>query len=343
MIENRKLEIGLFYALLIGTFALVVMIFLPFITPIILALLFAVLFNPLHKRISKKFSSTTISAALITFSSVLIIVLPIVYFATQITDELFSLYTHYISFANQNTVNNVIFNLNGLLGSINLDFINISEESIFKFFAMILDWIQSNITGFLASLAGFGVNLFLFLISTYYFLKDGKMFLEKVISLSPMSDDKDSAIIKRLNLAINSILKGRILISIIQGILVGFSFWLLGIPAPTIWGAVAILAALIPMVGTGIVVAPGVIYLLILNQAIPAVVLLIWGVLIVGLVDNVLGPKLLSKNVSVHPFFVLISVFGGLSFFGPLGFIFGPLTLSLLVALVDIYKSEIVK
>jgi len=105
-----------------------------------------------------------------------------------------------------------------------------------------------------------------------------------------------------------------------------------------LWGVVAALSALIPGIGTSLVLGPGILYLFTVGATTQAVGLLIWSVVAVGLIDNSLGPKLVGKGMRLHPLMVLLSVFGGLAFFGPAGIFLGPLCISLLFALLSIYQ-----
>ena len=125
--------------------------------------------------------------------------------------------------------------------------------------------------------------------------------------------------------------------ALIQGILTAVGFTFFGIPNATLWGSVAAITALIPGIGTALVLLPAILYLYFSGETLFAVGLLLWGMTAVGLVDNFLGPKLVERGMRLHPFLILLSVLGGVGFFGPLGFLLGPLVLSLLFALIEIY------
>jgi predicted PurR-regulated permease PerM len=107
-----------------------------------------------------------------------------------------------------------------------------------------------------------------------------------------------------------------------------------------VWGSIAAVAALIPGVGTALVVVPGVLYLFFTGSTGYAIGLLIWGLLAVGLIDNLLGPLVVNRGIKIHPFIILLSVLGGLTFFGLVGFILGPLIIAFLFALLEIYKNS---
>jgi predicted PurR-regulated permease PerM len=171
-------------------------------------------------------------------------------------------------------------------------------------------------------------------------LRDGQRLRALAIVVSPFADTDDESILNKLHLAINSVFKGSLMIAIIQGFLTALGFVVFGIPNFVFWGTIAGICALIPTLGTSLVIIPGVLYLLLNGFSLQAFGLFIWGACAVGLIDNLLGPKLIGKNIAVHPLLVLFSVLGGISFFGPVGFILGPLFVTLFFALIEIYISS---
>ena len=155
------------------------------------------------------------------------------------------------------------------------------------------------------------------LFALFYLLRDGGKFKRALISLSPLIDSYDEKIIQKVKQAIKSVVAGSLVVSLAQGISTGLGFYIFGVPNPALWGSFAVVSALIPGFGTSLVLIPGILYLFIESTQIHAIGLLIWGALAVGLVDNVLGPMLVNRGVQIHPFIILLSVMGGLVFFGP--------------------------
>ena len=206
------------------------------------------------------------------------------------------------------------------------------------YFEQILRRVIENLGSIFSGLAQTIVGVFLGLLGFYYFLRDGERLSRTLVSMSPLPDKYDKEISERLYSAVNSVVKGTLIIAIIQGILSGIGFWIFGVPNPALWGSLAAIAALIPGIGTAIVLAPAIAYLFISGSMAAGIGLLIWGVTAVGLIDNVLGPTLIGRGVKIHSFIILISVLGGLQFFGPLGFLLGPIVLSLLFACGEIYN-----
>ena len=203
---------------------------------------------------------------------------------------------------------------------------------------MAVSYLATHLGSVATSIAAFFLSLLIFFISFYYMLKDGPQFKKAIIALSPLSETDDEFVFTRLGSAINSIIKGSFTIGLIQGTLTGFGFFLFGIPNFVLWGMVATFASFIPGVGTSLVLVPGIAFLLFTGDTTVALGLALWSILAVGLVDNFLGPRLMSRGTEVHPLLVLVGVLGGLALFGPLGIFLGPLTLSFLFVLLGILE-----
>jgi predicted PurR-regulated permease PerM len=169
------------------------------------------------------------------------------------------------------------------------------------------------------------------------------MIRKKIIEVSPFPRSQDEEIFTKLRMAIVSVVKGSMFVALIQGILTGLGFYIFGIPSALLWGGVAVIAALVPTVGTSLVIFPGVAYLFFIGSTWPAVGLMVWGIICVGLIDNILGPRLVGRGIKIHPLLILLSALGGIGFFGAVGFLLGPIALSFLFALFDIYQSIIVR
>ena len=334
--DRNKFQLYFFVVFLGIILTLVFFLFRPFLTTLVVAATFAVIFKPFHERIQKLIGSPTLSALLTVLIICLIVLVPMFLFGFQIFREA----SHV--FANLST------NSSGVSGKISeavQDFMNRYdigiEFDLRQLTRQALDWIVNNLGGFFSSFVNTVVNLFLFVIALFYLLRDGKGMASEAKSLSPLTERQDDRILSTLGTAINSVIKGTLFIAFIQSLLTALGFYLFGIPNPILWGGAALLASLIPNFGTSLVIVPGVLYLFLTGETGSAVGLTIWGVVAVGLVDNFLGPILIHRGMKIHPFLILLSVFGALTLFGPVGLLIGPLVLSLLFALLDIH-SEII-
>jgi len=262
---------------------------------------------------------------------------PLVFLVIQILQEAKDLYVSLLTGGGKDSLLN-IFNK---LAYVSRDYFPDAGEisaNIDQYLRQGLSWLLNNLGALFSNFANMMVTAFLFIISLYYLLKDGGELRKKVVALSPLRDIDDEAIIRKLELAVSSVIKGNFVIAFIQGVLTAIGFTIFGLPNAVLWGTVAAIAALIPSIGTALVFIPAIILLFISGQVFPAIGLLLWGSLAVGLIDNFLGPKLIGRGMQLHPLLVLFSVLGGIVFFGPIGFVLGPIILSLLFALLDIYS-----
>ncbi|MDP2655300.1 MAG: AI-2E family transporter [bacterium] len=316
-------------------------IFKPFLVVLVLALVFAVVLQPLYRSVLRHMSSSPGLASLITMLiSVVCILIPLTFITIQIAGEAQNLYTSIADGESETYLNTIVKSGSDVLTQY---FPGIAPSgadlsaSVDQYVKDGLAWLVHNLGGAFGGVARLLLSLFIFLIALYYFLRDGEKLKRTVIDASPLRDTDDNAVLTRLEQAINSVIRGSLTIALIQGVLTGVGFAFFGVPNFILWGVVAAFAALIPGIGTSLVLAPGIAYLFIVGATTPAIGLLIWSVVAVGLIDNLLGPKLVGKGMQIHPLIVLLSVFGGLAFFGPAGIFLGPLCASLLFALISIH------
>ena len=330
-----------YYFLLFCLVAALLIIFLiirPFLNPLILGAIFAFLFQPLYKKILRLLWRQRSIAALVTMIiAVILVMLPIMLLGIQIFKELNQLYQTVASGDKD------IF-LTMIEDSINQArvFLLIPDNFQINFSQYLqqgIDALMRNIGSIFSSFAGILLDFFVFLVAFYFLLKDGHKLKNYIIDLSPLDDSEDEMIASRFKLAISSVIKGNLVIGIIQGVLTGIGFTLFGVPNAVLWGSVATVAALLPGIGTTLVLAPAIIFLFITDNIFGSIGLLIWGSVAVGLIDNFLGPILMGRGMQMHPLLVFVAIIGGIAFFGPLGFLLGPLVMSPCLTIIEIYFS----
>jgi predicted PurR-regulated permease PerM len=320
-------------------FSIVYFVVQPFLGPLILAAVFAFLFQPLYLRLLLVMRKKQGLAALFTMIITIILVLiPVGFLGSQIIKESTQLY------------HNLSSNGNGIMSTIESLENRISESFLIpgNFNVDVNDYLRQALSvtaesmgGIFSSFVRTVLNFFVFFIAYYYFLKDGRKLKDYLVKLSPLEDKDDEFIVSRIRSAVSAVVKGNLLIGLIQGTLTGVGFALFGVPNPVLWGGVASITALIPGVGTTIVLTPAIIFLFVSGSNFAAGGLLLWGILAVGLVDNLLGPRLVGGGMRLHPLAAFLAVLGGLIFFGPLGLLLGPLVLGIALALIEIYFSLI--
>lgn len=328
------------YFLLVCIISLAILIYLvfsPFLNPIILAAVFAFLFHPVYERIFKIIKIESLTATITTIFALIVILVPVSFLGTQIVIQSTDIYYYLLENGSNGitgSIQNIMDNVRSVLPipyDFNLDIKYYAQQGI--------EILLQNVGSIFSSFTKMILNLFVFIMSFYFLLKDGKKLKDYFVELSPLSDKDDEKVVVKLEMAVSAIVKGSLMIGLIQGILTGIGFAIFGVPNAVFWGTVAAVSALIPGVGTALVIFPAIAYLLIIGNVFGGVGLLVWGILAVGLIDNFLSPKLVGKGMKLHPLLVFLSVLGGLAFFGPLGFLLGPLTTGVLLALLDIYFS----
>ncbi|MEK7604216.1 MAG: AI-2E family transporter [Patescibacteria group bacterium] len=329
---------------LAGTCVLTALVFAPFLKPLALAAVFAVVLQGLYRRVGTVFRGwPSISALVTVLVSVVLIVLPLSLIGTLVAHEANMLYLSLESTGGGRTaLAQMVLNIDASYGSVVPGLSAFAENASANIDAYIkegLRWVTDNAGGIFSSFSRILLSFFIFFIALYYLLRDGKRVRQFLIHLSPLGDIEDTHVLDRLELAVNSVIKGNLVIALVQGTLTTIGLTLFGVPSAILWGMVAAIAALIPGVGTSLVLAPSILFLFFVGETSQAVGLLIWSVIAVGLIDNVLGPKLVGQGMNMHPLLVLLSVLGGLLFFGPSGIFLGPLSVSLLFALLSLYTD----
>lgn len=185
------------------------------------------------------------------------------------------------------------------------------------------------------------INLVLTFFIAFFFLKDGDYFVKKIEEFLPFTESEKISIKKRIKDIIYTTFHGGILIAMLQGMLLGLTFYFLDIPSATLWGFTASVASLIPFLGTFAVWGPATIYLLADGLITKGIILAVVGASIISSVDNVLRPFIIKGRVKLPLIFIFLSVLGGIKVFGLIGLIIGPLILSLFVCFLEILKNFI--
>jgi predicted PurR-regulated permease PerM len=319
----------------------------PFLITITLAGIFAVTLFPVQTFILKKVTAVPAIASTLTLIVATISILaPLLFVLTQVLQEAADLYT--VGTQANTSKHLIITTVEGLGATIDRILPGTQTvstkflENFDIYLQQLTGWVIDNLGFLLSGLSLWLLDLFVFFVALYYFLYDGKKIAKKIIALSPLDQQDSKIILKKLRIAINSVVKGNVFIACIQGILVTIGLLITLVPSAFLWGVAATLTALIPGLGTGVVLLPAILYLFITEQTLRAVILMAWGGIIVGLIDNLLRPKLVGDAMSLHPLLILLAMLGGLFFFGPVGLFVGPIVISLLVTFIDIY-SDLVK
>lgn len=192
---------------------------------------------------------------------------------------------------------------------------------------------------FVLGALGTGASFVLMLFVLFFVLRDGPTVALRVVAMLPIEERRRARLWQHLADVTRAVFLGIGLTALVQGILVGVGFWIAGLPSPLVFGVVAVLVSLIPVVGASLIWAPGALFLAARGEYGYAIFLVAWGAIVVGMVDNFLRPMLISGRAEVPTLAVFVGVMGGLAAFGFIGLFLGPIVLGLLVALFR-YESE---
>lgn len=337
MPTNRVVEYTFFFGLMAVVGFLLWRMLAPFISSLALSGVIVTICYPLYLRIKKHTPKQNQSAAALmtTLLVLLIVILPLGLLISALLSEALSVY-QLLGSSNTTIVeglNSLESHLQTLFPSMQIDMTAYLRQSA--------QWFATNLGTIFASTAATIFSIFISLIGVFYFFRDGKSFTKELVRISPLPDSEDELILKRLSIAIRSVAVGTVLVAMIQGTLTAIGLSIFGFERAILLGTVAAVGALFPSVGTSIVFIPCVAYLLITGEYLNALGLTIWGSLAVGLIDNLLGPYLMSRGNVIHPFLILLSVLGGVAVFGPIGFIVGPVIVSFFKVLLELYTQHI--
>jgi predicted PurR-regulated permease PerM len=184
------------------------------------------------------------------------------------------------------------------------------------------------------------MQLFITLMSLFFFLRDRHHVLAVLRSMLPLTDSEIDEVFQRVDDTIHATIYGSVVVGLVQGTMGGLMFWLLGLPSPLIWGTVMGLLALVPMLGTFVIWGPTAIFLALQGDWTKALILASWGGIAIALVDNFLNPFLVGKRLRFHTLLVFFAILGGLALFGASGLILGPLILAMADALLEVWRRR---
>jgi predicted PurR-regulated permease PerM len=186
----------------------------------------------------------------------------------------------------------------------------------------------------------FIVNLFVMLYLVFFLLRDEDALSKRINDAIPLHVEQKRAFLRKFTIVIRATVKGYMIVALLQGTLGGLIFWSLGIGAPLLCGVMMAVFSLLPAIGAGLIWIPVAVYLLATGAIWQGVVLVAFGVLIIGLVDNFLRPILVGKDTKMPDYVVLISTLGGIASFGLNGFVIGLVIAAMFIAAWDIFSAS---
>ncbi len=340
MFQGRIIEYTFFFCALVVVGYIVWQIFAPFITALSLAAIIVIICYPLYNTLLRFVSrgNRSIAAFLSALIVLCAIVIPLALASSVLVNEFMAAYRS-METGGQLPIDTFAADIEKEVQVYVPNFeLNITEQ-----IKESAGWFTHNLGSIFAGTVSIIFSFFIALLGCFYLFRDGPKLVNWGISISPLKDVEDQVIMSRLAQSIRSVATGTILVAILQGILAATGFAIFGIERPILWGTFAALGALLPGIGTFAIMIPGILYLFYVDEAMAAIGLSIWTLATVVVVDNFVSPHLMSRGNDLHPFVVLLSVIGGLTLFGPIGFILGPVMVSLFLVLIELYGQYVTK
>lgn len=314
----------------------------PFLSPIMWGVVLSLVFYPVYAFILKYVKYKAVASVMTLVIIFLVLIGPFSYFAYLLTQETVNLVNR-VQAGNGNLLESIL--KHPLVSAIVQKLLVVLRMTEQEFYTAITDSVvgiakeSSGVikAGFGNIVAG-GVNFIFMLLSIFFFLEDGRLFIEKMEGFMPFSKRQRDRLLKQTKDIVVSTIYGGVVVAMSQGIIGGVTFALLGVHSPVVWGLAMFVASFIPVVGTVIIWGPMVIYLFFEAQYAKGIILILVGVLGISSVDNILRPLIIRGKMKMPTLAIFFSILGGIKVFGFIGFILGPLVLALFVSVFDIFR-----
>jgi predicted PurR-regulated permease PerM len=314
----------------------------PFITVLEWAAVLVIVFYPVHKRLAKKIKRRGLSALLSSLLVIVILVLPLTFLTMALTNELAGAARNLPAQVAQ--LMDPEAPITGKVSKWIHDHIAVeaarSQEFVVEQLKTAGAVLLGQSLGLVGNILNAIVRAFFVIITMYYLFRDGDKIVRALPGALPLSNHQSEAILARVNQVVSASVYGVVTIAMLQGLLAGLAFWMLGVPSPILWAVVLAFVCMIPIAGSFFVWLPASIYLMLTGHWTKAILLILWGALVISTIDNFLRPKLIKNQTKLHELFVFFSVLGGMSVFGLLGIVLGPVVLAITLGLLDTFKVD---
>lgn len=306
------------------------------------AIVLSIVFYPLYS-LALKLVKWKFAASFITLCMILLLIFgPFSYLSYLFTKELNSLIEH-IKAGEFDIMDKILQHpgIKKIFYSI-LSLFNMSEGDFQKAVANNISQLGRQSVGIIKSglgnVATAALDFVFMLLSTFFFLEDGPLFLDKISSYMPFSKKERDKLTKQVRDIVVSTIYGGITVAIAQGLIGGITLSFLGVRSPVVWGITIFIASFIPLLGTFIVWGPIAAYLFLQGLFLQGIILIIVGIFAISMADNILRPLIIKGKVQMPTLVIFFSILGGIKLFGFIGFIMGPLVLALFMSIVEVFR-----
>lgn len=315
----------------------------PFINSLIWAIVLTIIFFPLYSLFLKYLKKDYIAALLTVIIVIAFILGPFTYFGILLATELAQLsellteerLMQLKALVSHPKVSNI---LNYLEKNFGITEEKITQEVITNITSLSKS-ILNNITQSITNILGFIINFILMIFALFFFLIGGPLYLKRVLEYLPFNEYEKKRLTCLVRDIIVSTIYGGVVVALIQALIGGVSFWILGIPTPVIWGSAIAIASFIPLLGAFSVWGPAAAYLFLTGSILKGFILTAIGALGISTIDNILKPVIIGSRTKMPTIVLFFSVLGGIKEFGLLGLIAGPLVVALFIAVIEIFRK----
>lgn len=307
----------------------------PLFTPIVIGLVLAYVFYPLYEKINTKVKSKNLAAWIVLLINVLVVLVPIIILTPMVTKQIIEVYISIRNadlptsfraifpflFASPNMAAEVTAALNNLSNSLSTLVLSVFQETL------------RNIPEIL-----FGIVILLF---TFFFsLTEGSKLKQQITVIFPFQKKHQEKFFSRFSQVTNSVIYGHVVVGIVQGIIAGVGYYILGLPNALLMTVLTTIAGVLPVIGPVVVWVPMDILLFISGDTEAGLMLLIYGLFVISPIDTILRPYVVSEKGEMNSALALIGMIGGTYAFGITGFLLGPLILAALILLIELYQDK---
>lgn len=335
---SRMISFIVLLAILLAIAFLFFKVMAGFVLPLFLAVLLVVMFSPLHRWFQKKLPGRRrLAAAATTATILLIFLIPLLVVFFEATSEAVVIY-HRLDKAEFNRAE-LVEKFNKVNARFGLE---LSDEKVeAEVIERVQEWLAPMVLGTTQYVIGTVIGLCIMIIALYYFLLDGPAMIATGMRLSPLDDQYESQLIDEFERTSRAVVLAAVVSAIVQGVLAGFGYYFAGLEAVFLLTMLTMLLAMVPFVGAAAVWVPCCLYLFWTEQTTAAILLGLYGGLVISMADNIIKPYILHGRSNLHPLLALLSVLGGVKVMGPIGIFIGPMAVTFLHALLLMLQKEI--
>ncbi len=345
-----QLFTAVFFALLLLLLYQIALIFQPFLFPMLWAVILAHMTYPVHVRLTARLGGRdALSASCLTVGVLVMVVAPVLLMAVLLVQEAVGAELAVRAWIDAGGISRLPAQLSTVpvVGGLLQDVIgryllnpNALEELVRSSAQVVSGFFVYQLSSLLKNAFVLVSDFFIILFTLWFLYKDGRRWLWFLYELVPLNDAQKQKIFARLDITVRAVVKGVLLTAIVQGLLAGAAYAVLGVPFVVVLTALTILFAALPVGGTALIWGPVVLYLLTVGSTGKALMMLAWGVGVVSTVDQILRPWLIGQDIQMPALFLVFSILGGLALYGLIGLFVGPILMSILMTVISIYREE---